>query len=135
MFFKKKISKDSFTSLIGEDTKVNGNITIDGILSIQGFLDGDFIRPAADEKNNGKLTVIVGKSGELHTQLVECENAFIDNVVKSAELKVENVLQLGSSARLFNVTIYHRHLIINEGALLVNCVLKHLDYCSEGEKV
>lgn len=135
MFFKRKVSADGFTSLIGEGTSFKGDTTFAGTLKIEGSYDGD-LRGATDISTKGiKDCLVTTEKAVLKGNRIDTFDAIFAGEQRYATIAVEDTLRLLSTARIFGATIYYRHLEIEQGALLHECKLIHLDHSSKGEQV
>lgn len=132
-FFRKKIDTNMFTNLIAEGTTISGDtFTFTGTLKIRGTIHGGSIN-AIDGTNT---SIIIENSAD-----VCCENIGARNIVISGgNIKIKNIfaedeLIISANTVIRNSILYYRHLTIESGALLHDCILKNLDNCSEAEVV
>ena len=69
------------------------------------------------------------------TNIVKSYDVIVGGICTSRILQAENTMRILKSANISDATIYYRTLEIEPGALLKNCQMKHLDFCSEGEEI
>ena len=93
-------------SIIGEGTRYNGNIELNGLLRI----DGDFIGTI---KNSGK--VLIGKSGRANCS-IQASIIVIGGVIKGDVIASEKVIILSSGLVLGNIR--SPRLIAEEGVII-----------------
>lgn len=138
--FSSKLKTDSFTDLISSGMVVNGDITFNGVLKIEGLVNGKHILSlmfVGDEASIKADTscVYVAPGGGLASKEVKSYDIIIGGLCSSDILWAENTMRILKTAQISKATIYYRELEIEPGAKLLNCQMKHLDYCSEGEQV
>jgi len=133
--FSKKLSADGFTNLISPRTTVNGTVTYDGVLKVQGKITGEVIDYQRDaEVSKREATIIIDAGGEVQSDKVTAISAIIKGRLACKTLTVEQTLRVHAEARVDCVTIYYRTLEIEPGAELHDCRLIHLDRAGEGEQ-
>jgi cytoskeletal protein CcmA (bactofilin family) len=79
--------------------------------------------------------VYVAPGAGLNSTEVKSYDIVIGGQCHSNILWAENTMRILKTAKISNANIYYRTLEIEPGAILLNCQMKHLDYCSEGEEV
>lgn len=139
--FSKKLKSDSFTDLISNGMSVSGDIVFNGVLKIEGSVAGGSVLSSmftkAPEKNvdvdYSCLNVTEGAT--VTSTLIKSYDVIVGGACCSRIIHAENTMRILKSAHISNSTIYYRTLEIEPGALLKNCQMKHLDYCSEGEEI
>ncbi|MBN2050951.1 MAG: polymer-forming cytoskeletal protein [Spirochaetales bacterium] len=100
-------------SLVGEGTTFNGEITLDGLLRIDGDYLGTITTPG---------TVLVGKSGRAEST-IHAGTIVIGGIVKGNIFSTEKVVILSTGLLIGNITA--PRLIVEEGVLLHgNCVIQ-----------
>jgi cytoskeletal protein CcmA (bactofilin family) len=136
--FSSKLKNDSFTDLISNGMNLDGNITFRGTLKIEGMVNGDHIlsnmftaNPETTDVDYACLYVAAGAC--LNSREVKSYDVIVGGNCNSKILHAENTMRILKSAHISNAIIYYRTLEIEPGAMLKNCQMKHLDYCSEGE--
>ena len=92
-------------NIIGQGTKINGNITSQGEVRIDGELVGNIIAHAK---------VVVGPTGSIFGDIV-CENADISGKVEGT-IKVKELLQLKESAGISG-DIESNKMVVEAGAI------------------
>jgi cytoskeletal protein CcmA (bactofilin family) len=127
--FNRKLKCDSFSSLVGEGTIVDGTIVFVGILKVQGSVQGDVKRQTTSEKE----CLIVDASGLIVADEVNTYDAIISGTIRCKKLWVENIFRVAHSAVIVADEIYYRSLEIEPGANIQG-QLKNLDQVSEGER-
>lgn len=131
--FSKKLSCDNFTNLIAPSSHISGTVFFDGVMKIQGTVEGDVIKPA--ESNSKEYTIIVDEMGLIQSNEVFCNSAIIKGTVTSKILRVEDTLRVHSRAKITSAKIYYRTLEIEPGALLTDCKMIHLDHIADDDQV
>jgi cytoskeletal protein CcmA (bactofilin family) len=136
IFSKKTTSSLPFTNLIASGTNISGNVVFSGTIKIQGSVSGDVLSSSSDETGIMEDGIIVdGEGASVTSDDMRAPNITISKaVVKCKKIWCERSLSILSGAIIEGATIYYRNLNIEDGARLHECVLKHLDYCSEGEQ-
>lgn len=129
--FKRKLGTDAFTNLIAQQSEINGTVSFSGIIKIQGVVKGDILSHVEASLDDA---IIVDNMGSVQSDLMKASNVVIAGAVFSKCIHAENTLRLLATAKMHGATVYYRTLEIEPGALLDNCQMKHLDYCSEGEQ-
>ena len=100
-------------SIVGEGTRLNGELDLNGLLRI----DGDF---SGTIKTNGK--VLIGKNGRAKCT-INANTVVIGGVLRGNIYSTEKVIILSSGIVLGN--IYTPRLIVEEGVILDgNCTIK-----------
>jgi len=74
---KKKIVIDSISSVLGENTILNGKLVFSGTMRIDGSLEGEIISDHKEGQNN---TLIVGEKASIHG------NVRVDTVINSGKI-------------------------------------------------
>ena len=126
--FNKKLKTDSYTNLIANGTIVEGKITFEGTLKVQGGINGDIARKTSENKE----CLIVDKTGVISAQEINVFDSVINGTVSCKTLWVENTLRVSSEAQIIADEIYYRTLEIEPGAR-IHGLMKHLDHVSTGE--
>jgi len=134
MFSKKTSMEKSFTNLIASGTTVSGNVHFSGVIKVQGNVSGDILTHGdASSTEDG---IIIDGHAEVSSDLVRAPFITIGPAkVHSKKIWCEKVLEILAGAEISNATIYYRDIKIENSAKLHECILKHLDHCSEGEQV
>jgi cytoskeletal protein CcmA (bactofilin family) len=133
--FSRKLSCDNFTNLIAPGTIVNGIMSYDGVLKVQGRVRGDLLTYLPSEAKKVEATIIVDAGAEVDSKVVNAMNAIVKGKLLCQDLTVEDTLRIHQTAELKCVNIFYRTLEIEPGALLHDCRLIHLDHTSAGETV
>lgn len=103
MFGDKDRSANKIETLIGEKCKIIGTLQGDGLIKIDGFLEGDII---------WQDDVIVGETSYCKSTIT-CKNALINGKVEG-NVVCENTLNLESNGRISgDLTV--KNLVIKEG--------------------
>jgi cytoskeletal protein CcmA (bactofilin family) len=112
-------SSDGAISIIGHGMRVVGDISTEGIVRIEGVVEGSV---------HAGRSVIVGKQGEVRGDVV-AEEAVIGGTVRGT-MRISARLELqGSSVVEGEITASAHHLTLEEGALFEGTVHMH----GEGE--
>lgn len=125
-----------FNHLIASECTVSGKIEFKGCLLIEshGKIEGTiFGQDLLEEKNMSKI--VMRENSTVNGEKISADSMYLDGILNVNTIWCENTLMIGKHARIENSTIYHRNISIEIGATLINCNLKHLDYCSDGEIV
>jgi hypothetical protein len=77
----------------------------------------------------------VDEGGTVESASMTSADIIIGGMVYSKKIWAESTVRILASATVRDATIYYRNLEIEPGAKLINCQMKHLDYCSEGEQI
>ncbi len=136
MFGKKNLEVNHFTNLIAKGTHVIGSVEFSGVLAVEGSISGGKVVSAeavADTKGN--VCLVINSGGVIVADEVASSNVVVSGNLTSKVLKVESSLKITQTASIKDAVIYYRELLVEPGAQLINCQLKHLDFCSEGEIV
>lgn len=131
--FKRNLNADGFTNLIAEGTEISGNLVFTGVMLINGTFTGNQISSSVKEKKPTDALKI-GQTGVVTADSLVATNIIISGTVKAAVIRAEDTVRILKDGKISNATIYYRTLEIEPGTLLHECVLKHLDHCSEGEQ-
>ena len=94
--FNKKLKTDSYTNLIANGTIVEGKITFEGTLKVQGGINGDIARKTSENKE----CLIVDKTGVISAQEINVFDSVINGTVSCKTLWVENTLRVSSEAQI-----------------------------------
>lgn len=130
--FKKKfdLSKEGFTNLVAANTRITGDIEFEGVIRVCGSVSGN-VSATIDSANTSGL--ILEEKSYVSGKAIRAFNIIAGGVVSSEVVWAENEMTILATAKITNATIYYRHLSIEPGAMLNGCILKHLDFVSEGE--
>lgn len=134
--FKKRVADIPFNHLIASECTVSGKIEFKGCFLIEshgrvvGTITGEDL---LEEKNMSKI--VMRENSMVIGEKISADSMYLDGILNVDTIWCENILMIAKSARIENATIYHRNISIEIGATLINCKLKHLDFCSEGEIV
>lgn len=129
-FFKRRLDTDSFTNLISACSDIQGTVKFDGVLQIEGFVDGAIISHVPDK---GDSVINITASGNVKSEKLFADDIVIAGQVTSKIIWAEDTLRILKSAKVTGATLYYRTLEIEPGAHIHECQLKSLDHCSEGE--
>jgi cytoskeletal protein CcmA (bactofilin family) len=137
MFRSKKISELSFNSVVSGGCRLTGDLEFTKTLLIDelAYVSGKLLGHTDSEQGKNVSTLIVRNNSTIISPRIEADTIKIDSTVSSDIIWCERELVIGPNARIENSVIYYRSMSIEIGAMLINCQLKHLDYCSEGETV
>lgn len=103
MFSDKEKGSNKIETLIGERCKIIGSLQGDGLIKIDGMVQGDI---------TWQDDVIIGDTSSCNSTIT-CKNAFINGKVEG-NVVCENTLNLEANGRITgDLTV--RHLIIKEG--------------------
>lgn len=130
MFSKKKMGFE-FSDLISELTVIRGEIIFSGSMRIKGRVEGS-VQFDPNKDNNNSL-IIVDSTGHISGNFIKANKMQLNGNVSCGQIWCEDSIHIGAEAVLENAVIYYRTLSVEDGAKLINCQLKHLDHCSEGE--
>lgn len=130
--FKRKLNVDAYTNLIAAGTEISGKLVFTGVMFIQGTFSGSTINAAIKEKSPDDA-LNVGEGGIVHADSITATNVVVSGTITAKTIRAEDTVRVLKNGTIRDATIYYRTLEIEPGTLLHNCVLKHLDYCSEGE--
>ena len=129
--FKRKTKIDSFTNLIAEGTIVTGEIDFTGVICIRGRLSGKYLNGSAVEGAKGPSTGIsVADTGFVESEAMRAELVSIDGTVHSKRITADTNLRIGKTAKITGALIQYRTIEIENGAVLINCQLEHIDHIS-----
>lgn len=131
--FKRKLNTDAYTNLIANGTEITGQLIFSGVMLIQGSFDGSFIKSVIKEKNPDDA-LNVGEGGYVVADFITATNVVVSGKVNAKTIHAEDTFRVTGNGEIRGATIYYRTLEIEPGTLLHDCVLKHLDHCSEGEQ-
>ena len=136
MFGSKKLKIDSFSNLVSEGTIIDGTIRFTGVILVKGDVKGDVVASILDPDSKQHVHCIaVAPSGQISSSEITASNIVIEGKVFTKKIWAEDKIRISRSAVIARATIYYRYIEIEPGATLIDCQLKHLDHCSEGEKV
>jgi cytoskeletal protein CcmA (bactofilin family) len=122
-------------NLISRESVVAGDIFFAGTIKIQGTVNGDIISNIPDHGFiDDDDEIIIDAGANVYSDILKAASIVIDGKVESKEIWAEHAIEISQNAHITGATIYYRYIQINENAILNNCSLKHLDYCSEGEQ-
>jgi cytoskeletal protein CcmA (bactofilin family) len=130
--FKRKLNIDAYTNLIAQGTEITGQLIFSGVMLIQGSFDGSFIKSVIKEKNPDDA-LNIGEGGKVVADFITATNVVVSGKVNANTIHAEDTFRVTGNGEIRGATIYYRTLEIEPGTLLHDCVLKHLDHCSEGE--
>ena len=119
MFGKEKAKVDKVSTVIGEGTSINGELSFDHGLHIDGTVNGDVVASEV-----AKSVVIVSEHGKINGQLFAETILFNGELVGDAH--VTGIAQLGSSAKITGNVFYHK-LEMAMGAEVVGSLRKLTD--------
>lgn len=122
-------------NVISRESAVAGDIFFAHTIKIQGTVNGDIISNIPDHgfiDDNDEI--IIAEGARVYSDMLKASSISINGNVQSKEIWAERTIEISQSAHITGATIYYRHIQIHENAILNNCSLKHLDYCSEGEQ-
>ena len=135
--FKKKALDSGFNHLIAAGCTVSGKIEFSGCFLIEshGRVDGIIVShpPTLEDKNMSKI--VMRENSTVIGDKILATSMHIDGILAVDTIWCEDDLVIGKNARIEKAVIYHRNISIESGAVLINCKLNHLDFCSEGEIV
>ena len=131
--FKRKLNVDAYTNLIVAGTEINGNLVFTGVMFIQGTFSGATIAAIKEKSPDDALNV--GEGGVVNADSVTATNVVVSGTLTAKTIRAEDTVRILGNGTIRDAIIYYRTLEIQPGTLLHNCILKHLDYCSEGEVV
>lgn len=137
MFGSKKLTVDSFSNLVAEGTEVTGTVKFTGTLLIRGTVNGNIVvgLPADEKQTPRRDCISVASTGVVTTEEMTASNIVIEGKVNTKKIWAEINMRISATAEIENAQIYYRILEIEQGAILKNCTLKHLDHAPEGEIV
>ena len=124
--FKKKLSADSYTSLLAEKVTIFGRVTFSGTLRIEGTVDGDLIPFDNPKELKGEYAIILGATGQINANFVRCTDAIIAGALKTKKLVVHGTLRLEKTAKRTGVSIFYSQLEIEQGAYISDCHLTNI---------
>ncbi len=86
---KNRIVIDSISSVLGENTRLNGRLEFSGTMRIDGWLDGEIISENKDGVHN---TLIIGEkarvNGDIHVDTVINSGQIVGNVFALKRLAI-----------------------------------------------
>ena len=130
-----RLFNKSADTLISRESAVTGDIFFSGTIKIQGTVNGDIISNIPDHGFiDDDDEIIVDASASIYSDILKASTIVINGRVKSQKIWAEQTIKISENAHINGATIYYRYIEIHETAILNNCSLKHLDYCSEGEQ-
>jgi cytoskeletal protein CcmA (bactofilin family) len=137
MFGSKKLTVDSFSNLVAEGTEISGTVKFTGVILVRGKVTGDVVAGVQDADAKKQSDCIsVARTGEVSSSEMTATNIVIEGRVTAKKIWAEDTIRIASTAVITGgATIYCRNIEVEPGAMLNECQIKHLDHCSEGEKV
>lgn len=119
-FRKKKPSTSVVSSLIGQEMTINGNVSFQGGVRLEGGINGDLVGIVSDDGINNTMLVMT-KNAQINGSVC-VGHAVIDGPIFGSVFTFET-LELKSNAQI-NGDITYKDLIIHTGAI-VNGKLIH----------
>ncbi|MFM2435056.1 MAG: hypothetical protein RL063_1036 [Pseudomonadota bacterium] len=111
MFFKKSNRvQNSIDTLIGADTRIDGNVFFSGGLRVDGAINGDVTEP-----NASPSTLIVSESGRIEGAVVASKVVINGKVIGSVKASQFVELQAKSS---ITGDLYYKSLEMHTGAVV-----------------
>jgi len=112
MFTNKEKDVNRIETLIGQQCYIIGSVTGNGLLKIDGSIDGDLI--CEDD-------VILGETGHIKGNTI-CNNAYINGLI-NGKISCKNTLTIESCGKVRG-DISVKKLMISEGGILEgNCAM------------
>jgi cytoskeletal protein CcmA (bactofilin family) len=119
MFSKEKAKVEKVSTVVGEGTSINGELSFNHGVHIDGTVNGDVVASEV-----AKSVVIVSEHGKINGQL------FAETILFNGELigdaHVTGIAQLGASAKITGNVFYHK-LEMAMGAEVVGSLRKLTD--------
>ena len=111
MFFKKSNKvQNSIDTLIGADTRVDGNIHFSGGLRVDGVVIGDVTEP-----NDNASTLILSEHGRVEGSIVASKIVINGSVL--GQIKARQFIELQAKARVTG-DVYYNSLEMHTGAVI-----------------
>ncbi len=105
--FKQKLEKEAIKTVIGKDTVMEGSVTTDESIRLDGTLKGEL---------HASGTLVIGPSGRVDAEVVRVRDAVIGGEV-TGKLEADGSVKLEASA-VFTGDIAARSIVVEEGAII-----------------
>lgn len=105
--FKQKLEKEAIKTVIGKDTVMEGSVTSDESIRLDGTLKGEL---------HASGTLVIGPSGRVDAEVVRVRDAVIGGEV-TGKLEADGSVKLEASA-VFTGDIAARSIVVEEGAII-----------------
>ena len=123
--FSRKLTTDNFTNLIGVETVVTGDIFFNGVLKIEGVVNGNIKGNGPSTKSGFDECLIVDAVGLVESESIEAANVVIAGDVKAKKIVALGTLRVMNTATIIGAEISYKNLEIEPGAKLHDCRLLH----------
>jgi cytoskeletal protein CcmA (bactofilin family) len=128
--FSRKLTTDNFTNLIGIETVVRGDIFFNGVLKIEGVVNGNIEGNGPSTKSGFDECLIVDAIGLVESETIKAANVVIAGDVKAKKIVALGTLRVMNTATITGAEISYQNLEIEPGARLHDCHLLH-NSCTE----
>ena len=110
-----KSNTNSFDSLIGAQTKIHGDVEVNGTLRVFGQVNGQFIK---SNKSGADDTLIIAQDATIDVVDVDVPHLIVEGVLHATTVHVRHSLKIAKTGRIIASNIYVNNVEIEFGGIM-----------------